>query len=464
MKWIIFYLASFIFVSPVFTQNNENRSPIIFIYDASGSMWGKILTRTKMEIARDVLTTAINNLPDNQKIGLVAYGHRQEGDCRDVEILVDVSNGTKTAATQAVKTIKPLGRTPLAYSATQVINLLRQNKSNATIILITDGIESCDGDLCGVIKAAKIEGIIFKLHIIGFGLKNEDIRPLKCAAEAGDGKYFNADDADGLSGVLDESTRNTIDDPKANFSVYAVKNGKAVDAWVKAIDPLGKTKPIMVRTYKDTAYFYLPPSIYNFDIAPLEGSDVDKITLENVKSYKDKIEHRTFSFDAGKIKVTTTNNGENWDCVVKLFTLDNKVAASVRTYNSSKEVEVNPGTYKVTIQALGMEGMDTYTELKNITIQSGGVTPVSHDFKTGHFEIFTRVANENIDAVVTIHDMSSGKNVAGSRTYTKGSKFLLNPGAYTVKVTPLGLHKNKKTQNISIEVKKGEVVTKELKF
>lgn len=110
-----------------------------------------------------------------------------------------------------------------------------------------------------MIKAARKEGIDFKLHIIGFGIKYEDTQQLKCATKAGNGNYYDATDAGGLGDVLDEATATTIDKPDGNVSVYAIKNGTAIDAWVKAYDIINKRKPIMVRTYQDTAYFYLPP-------------------------------------------------------------------------------------------------------------------------------------------------------------------------------------------------------------
>ncbi|MGD9488118.1 MAG: VWA domain-containing protein [Calditrichaceae bacterium] len=463
IKTIIFLIAISI-ASQLNAQSKESLSPIIFIYDASGSMWGRIQGETKMEIGADVLSAAVNSLPDNQKTGFVVYGHRKEGDCADVEFLVDVESGTKADVIQAVKGIKPLGKTPLAYSALQVMNRMRQTKFKATIILITDGIESCDGDICDVIQAAKKEGIDFKLHIVGFGLKDADTRQLKCAADAGGGNYYNAEDAGGLGDVLGEASSMTVDEPKGNFSVFAGKNGVAIDAWVKAFDIVSKRKPVMVRTYQDTAYFYLPPGTYNFEVVPLEGSDMDMITVSNIESFENKMTHQTISFDGGKLGITTTNNGKNWDCIVKLIDQKGKVAASVRTYSAPKEVEVNPGSYKVSIQALAMEGINTYTELENNVIRAGGMTPVSYDFKTGNFEIFTKAGNENIDAAVSLKEMISGKSVAGSRTYTKGAKFLLNPGTYEVKVVPLGSHKGKDAQIFTIQVKQGELTTKEVKF
>jgi Ca-activated chloride channel family protein len=468
MKKLALILCVLLFSSPSNSQSNQQTpqpSPIIFIYDASGSMWGQMQGKTKMEIATEVLSTAVNKLPTNQNIGLVAYGHRKKGDCTDVETLVPMDNSSKNNITTSLKNIKPLGMTPLAFSATQVIDGLRESKKKATIILVTDGIESCNGNICDVVTAAKKEGIDFRLHIIGFGLKIGETEQLKCAAQAGDGQYYDAADASGLGEVLNEATAETIDKPKGNVSVYAVKNDIAIDALVKAYDVVAKRAPISVRTYQDTAYFYLPPSKYNFEVTPLEGTDVKKITVSNIESFDDKIIHKTLSFDGGKIGTTTTNNGKNWDCILKVIDENGKVAAAIRTYDAPKEIEVNPGTYKVTIQALtGMKGLDTYTEIENVQVLAGGLQQISHNFTTGKAFIEAKVDGNFIDSVVTIDELNSGTNVAGGRTYDRGKEFLLNPGTYKVKVAPLGKYKDRKAQTFTIEVKEGTSTTKTQNF
>lgn len=124
-----------------------------------------------------------------------------------------MQNTSKEAISSAVKSIKPLGKTPLAHSAIVVIDQLRKFQEKATVILITDGIESCDGNICEVVSAAKKEGIDFKLHIVGFGLKVGETEQLECAARAGNGQYYDAADASGLGEVLHEATATTVDDP-----------------------------------------------------------------------------------------------------------------------------------------------------------------------------------------------------------------------------------------------------------
>ncbi len=312
--FILFFLRG---TFSVRSQENQTSSPLLFIYDASGSMWAQMEGTTRMEIARDVLSNSVNNLSENQQVGLIAYGHREKGNCEDVEFLVGIDNKSKEKVTASLASIKPLGMTPLAYSATLAIDELRKSKVTATIILITDGIESCGGNICDVIRSAKKEGIDFKLHIIGFGLQEGETEQLKCAANAGDGNYYDAANAGGLGDVLHEAVAQTVDKPKANVTVYAVKNGVAIDAIVKAYDIVAKRNPINVRTYRDTAAVFLPPSTYNFEVTPLEGSDVKMVAVANVQSFEDKIVHQDISFDGGKVAITTTNNDEHWDCAVK---------------------------------------------------------------------------------------------------------------------------------------------------
>jgi len=469
MYKIIFILIALSKVLHINAQDiGDTPSPILFIYDASGSMWGKIQDKTKKEIASNVLSATVNNLPNNQNIGLIAYGHRKKGDCNDIEFLVDLKNNSKDKINKAIKGINPLGKTPLARSATIAINSLRNSKTKATIILITDGIESCDGNICDVIASAKVEGIDFKLHIVGFGLKENETKQLKCAAEAGGGNYYHATDAGGLGDVLNEATIATIDQPNGNVSVYTVKNGMAIDALVKAFDVKAKRNPIIVRTYGDTAYFYLPPSIYNFEVIPLENSDVEKLKVYNIQSLEDTVIHQEISFDGGKVNVTVTNNNEGWDGVVEMYEKGTEnLVAKARTYGRTQTMEVNPGVYDITFQALKMKGLKTFYTLEDVQVNAGKNISVAHNFETGVAMIGVRSGNNLVDATVNFKEINTNKWVTGKRLYTSESsnpkKFLLNPGTYSVRIQTVGKYKGK-TESFTVTIKAGETVKKIINY
>ncbi len=446
----------------------DTLSPIIFIYDASGSMWGQIEGQTKMQIASSVLSNAVDSLSKDQNVGLVAYGHRKKGDCKDVEFLVEMDNGDKSRITTSLEKIKPLGKTPLAYSAKRVIDTLSVKKKKATIILITDGIESCGGNICDVVRAARERGIDFKLHIIGFGLKDDETDQLKCAALAGGGQYYDAADAGDLGEVLHEATEATVDKPEKSLSVFAVKNGKPIDAYIKVYLVGTKEWSQSARTYKDTAFLHPSPGTYDLEIKPLGNSDVNALVLKGVECFKDSIVHQTVSFDGGKINVITLNNGEGWDAVVTVYNkITGKSAARGRTYGRSDVYEVNPGLYDVEVKALVIKGLDIIHRIENVEVKANETIDVEHNFKSGVVMIGASSDDGLVDAVVNIRDLDNKKSVANGRTYTRPTnnpkKFVLNPGKYTVTLSALGDFKGKK-ETFTIEVKEGETVEKITKF
>lgn len=462
---LFFILVSVIHIS---ANSQDARSPIIFIYDASGSMWAEMQGKTKMELALDVMTNTINNLPENQKLGLIAYGHRTKGDCKDVESLVEVETGTKAKVIQALKAIKPLGKTPLAFSAMQVIDKLRKTKIKATVILVTDGIESCDGDLCEVVRLAKKEGIDFKLHIVGFGIKDENIEQLRCAAKEGEGQYYDAIDAGLLGDMLSEATSSTVDEPKNNFSVYVLKNGKSVDAYVKVMRK-GSTKALKsVRTYKDSAFFYLPPDTYTFEVKPLEQSDVNALLFSDIRSFSDKMEHKTFSFDASKITISTFNNSEGWDALVHIYPIGQKKSvASGRTYGKQTVFEINPGMYDIEMQAMVIEGSSITHRIENVEIKAGENKQIKKIYESGILMVTVKSAAGLVDALLKITDINSKEIVSNRRTYTNANsnpkKFILNPGKYEIYVKGLGDFEGK-VETITVDIKPGESMEKTVSF
>ena len=73
----------------------------IVVLDASGSMWGQIDGRPKLEIARETLKTVLQTIPADMEIGLMAYGHREKGSCEDIELVVAPQAGSASAIGQA---------------------------------------------------------------------------------------------------------------------------------------------------------------------------------------------------------------------------------------------------------------------------------------------------------------------------------------------------------------------------
>lgn len=176
---------------------------VVLVLDASGSMWGQIEGRTKIEIARDTVAGLVGEWKPENRLGLVAYGHRRKGDCADIETLIESGPLVADGFLRQVNALNPKGMTPLSAAVVQAAESLRHVEQKATVILVSDGEETCDLDPCQVGRELEAQGVDFTAHVIGFDVANPQHQAqLRCLAENTGGRYFNARNAAELSGAL----------------------------------------------------------------------------------------------------------------------------------------------------------------------------------------------------------------------------------------------------------------------
>jgi len=182
----------------------------IIVLDASGSMWGQIDGKPKLEIAREALRTVLQSMPADLELGLMAYGHRQKGSCEDIELVVPPAKGTAGAITTAADQMKFLGKTPLSAAVKKAAEDLKFTEEKATVILITDGLETCQADPCALGKELEQSGVDFTAHVVGFGLTAEEGKQVACLAENTGGKYVQATDARQLEDALKSTVAEAV--------------------------------------------------------------------------------------------------------------------------------------------------------------------------------------------------------------------------------------------------------------
>lgn len=175
------------------------------VLDASGSMWGQIDGVAKITIAQGAVKTLLGALPEDLALGLTVYGHRRKGDCGDIEELIAPAPGSRAAIAEAVDGLSPKGKTPLSAAVLQAADGLRHTEEAATVILVSDGTETCDLDPCAVGRALEESGVDFTLHAIGFAIADRETRAqLQCLARLTGGSYRAAEDAESLAAALTE--------------------------------------------------------------------------------------------------------------------------------------------------------------------------------------------------------------------------------------------------------------------
>jgi hypothetical protein len=189
------------------------QSDLLFVLDASGSMAKRNNGETQIDTARKSLKSALTEIPADINVGLRVYAHRvpqnnKEESCKDSELLIPISNDGRTRIPQAIDQISVKGYTPIAYSLLQSKNDFDiTRESEKTIILLSDGEETCGGDPVATVKQLLAEGFKVKIHSIGFMVDANTAAQLKAIAEATGGKYFDAKSSDELTKVFKEATK-----------------------------------------------------------------------------------------------------------------------------------------------------------------------------------------------------------------------------------------------------------------
>lgn len=253
----------------------------IIVMDGSGSMWGQINGKAKLEIARETVTSVLGTMSSDQVLGLIAYGHRSKGDCDDIELIVPPAKGSAQAIQKAVNEMKFLGMTPLSAAVRKAADALRYTEQAATVVLVTDGLETCNADPCALGKELEAAGLQFTAHVIGFGLAKEQGAQLACLAENTGGKYLQAADA----ASLDVALKATITDappPKAELiapdsaaagtSLSVQWSGPSTDQDLIGVQDA--TGNVSAETYvvpNEPAIMRLPPTAGDYQIVYRQG-------------------------------------------------------------------------------------------------------------------------------------------------------------------------------------------------
>lgn len=210
MRTVLAFCVSLLCAAPA-AQAGEN---ILLVLDASGSMWGKIGARSKVEIARETVAGVLQDWNPDDRLGLIAYGHRRKGDCGDIETLIPVGPLDKATYLRTVNGLDARGMTPLTAAVREAAAALKSSEQKATVILVSDGEETCNLDPCVVGAELERAGVDFTAHVIGFDVADAAHQAqLRCLAETTGGRYFNARDARELSGALQGAVRASTEAP-----------------------------------------------------------------------------------------------------------------------------------------------------------------------------------------------------------------------------------------------------------
>jgi hypothetical protein len=119
----------------------------------------------------------------------------------------------KPALSAAIEDINPKGKTPITRSLRAAVDILRTEEGTSTVVLVSDGEETCDPDPCAAPRELMGTGVDFVVHVIGFDVNDEQRAQLECIADAGGGRYFTAANAEDLEFAARTATMVSVEEP-----------------------------------------------------------------------------------------------------------------------------------------------------------------------------------------------------------------------------------------------------------
>lgn len=166
--------------------------------------------------ARRAMADVIPDVAQSRRLGLVVYGPNGVDECTGVDLRFAPIVDAAPPILEAVNTLEPNGSTPLTQAVRMAAQTLEYEAKPATIVLVTDGKETCDGQPCALAVDLATEGHDTVVHVIGFKVRgtffswdrdsdndyNSSESVARCLSDRTGGTYTGAETLDELKAAL----------------------------------------------------------------------------------------------------------------------------------------------------------------------------------------------------------------------------------------------------------------------
>jgi Ca-activated chloride channel family protein len=317
--------------------------------------------QTRMAAAKEVLVKSLDglkNVPDLE-IALRVYGHQSVvtntyQDCQDTKLEVPFGPNNIDPIKLKIKGLQAKGATPIARSLEAAAADFPDTLARNFIILITDGLESCDNDACIIARKLKEKGVKVTPFVIGLGMDLTYLDKFECI-----GTYSDAESKEAFTNVLSNVLNKALLNTTVQINLNTV-HGKPIETDVSMFLYEAGTQNLkytFVHTLNrkglpDT--LFLDPKI-KYD---LKVNTVPAVELKNI-SIKPHT-HNIIPVDAGQgqLKVTSAKSPAASKIETRILQKNGDPTLNVQQINDVQRYLV--GMYQLEILTLPR----TYKEVK----------------------------------------------------------------------------------------------------
>ncbi|MFN6039202.1 MAG: vWA domain-containing protein [Bacteroidota bacterium] len=425
---------------------------ILFIFDCSFSMYSTwVNTESRMGVAKRILSgfmDSIKNVP-NLEIAFRCYGHQtafQQHDCKDsrLEVPFDIPSNNVSKIKSVISRIKPTGTTPIAYTLEKCADDFTPcTNCKNIIILITDGVEECDGDPCAVSSSLQKNNIFLRPFIIGISDFAGFVNAFSCM-----GKFYDVNNPANFSTVLRNIMTQAITQTTVQVNLNDInKNPVETDvpmSFYSNADEVLKYNYVHTLNHRglpDTIILN-PDIIYNLVV-----HTIPPVEKRNIKITKGK--HNTVVLDAPQGLLNVSVDGSFKNIPIDIVVRKPSEAKTLNVQQSGSMVRYLVGKYDLEILTLPRIKLNnveiSQSSTKSIKIPGSGMVSVTKRTK----------------GIGSIYVEETGKFnwVYNLNNELQGEIFYLQPGNYRIEYRLETEKDSEKTIEKKFTVKSGQTLT-----
>ena len=193
----------------------ENPSCIedaMIVFDASKSMAASddsVAGLRRIDSVRGALAKVLPKVSRQRRLGLITYGPGSRAACDNIILELRPQPDAAQTIINRVNALQPEGRTPLAFAVRMAADVLDYRHRTGTIVVITDGEETCGGTPCELAQRLEANAAGLVVHVIGYRLKDSlgssGKFQSRCLADQTGGLYISTETVDELTAALEKT-------------------------------------------------------------------------------------------------------------------------------------------------------------------------------------------------------------------------------------------------------------------
>lgn len=410
------------------------KTRLLLIMDCSNSMWDHWQSNSKIKVTQQVLLSFLDSISKQHDVdvALRVFGHLNKEQF-GTRLEVPFGSDNIYRLQSKIKTLVPQGGCTAAAALTDALSDFPATGSSRNLILIiTDGMDDCDAEICDVARQVQLSGVVVQTFVLGIG----------------GGAFRHADCAGSVFPVAHEE-----EFAKTLYDIFRLSGHKAkvVLNMVDAMGELYETEH-PVAFYDHRTGVIRQSTIYSVDqklkpdtllMDPLVTYDMTVFThpplrREAMQFSIDRPNNIDITVSEGTLKVTFSGqrlavSSQPVDVIVRRAGSGERVAAQ----EVGETGQYLAGRYDVEVQTLPV------TTLRGVEVRGNAATELSVPMPG--MLVLSKPKGITTGAIFRLHD-GQVEFATDLNPSTAGERLLLQPGQYELVLHPQNATKYDKVQ------------------